>query len=274
MDVRFEDVSVAIDNKAIVSDVSFAVEEGAFVGLLGPNGSGKSTLLRTLYRVHKPSRGAVYVGDRDVAGLSARENARLVAVMTQEIAHDFALTAFDVALLGRVPHQRGFGRDSDYDRELAYAALRSVGAAQLAARMFAALSGGEKQRVLLARALVQEAPVLVLDEPTNHLDIGFQLELMSLVQERGLTTIAALHDLNLAATFCDQVVVLREGAVVAAGTPDAVLQPALISDVFAVVAHTLSHPVDGRNVIAFSGLNDRDRTIGHHATDNIGVTST
>ncbi|MBB3037947.1 ABC transporter ATP-binding protein [Hoyosella altamirensis] len=252
MDIRFDQVDVALRGTQIVRDVTLVVPDGTFTGLLGPNGSGKSTLLRTLYRIHKPTGGSIFLGDHDIRELTAKQTARTVAVMTQETSQDFALTALDIALLGRVPHQRGFGGDSDRDLTLAYEMLSSVGAKHLANRMFADLSGGEKQRVLLARALVQEAPILVLDEPTNHLDIGFQLELMAMVRERGLTTIAALHDLNLAAAFCDSVVVLNEGTVAAQGSPEDVLLPDLLRDVFRVAAHTLTHPADGRSVIAFS----------------------
>ncbi|GGC53216.1 ABC transporter ATP-binding protein [Hoyosella rhizosphaerae] len=252
MRVHIEDLTVTLDGKRVVHGVNLDVQPGRFIGLLGPNGSGKSSLLRTVYRVHKPSSGTVRIDGLDLRDLSARETARLVAVMTQELAQDFPLTALEVALLGRVPHQRGFGGDSRYDLDLAHDTLESVGAGHLKGRLFAALSGGEKQRILLARALVQETPVLILDEPTNHLDIGFQLELMTMIRERGLTTIAALHDLNLAATFCDDVVVLNDGGVAASGTPHNVLTPELISDVFGVAAHTLIHPSDGRPVIAFS----------------------
>lgn len=254
MRVRCDRLCVTLNGRAIVHDVTFTVPTGTFLGLLGPNGSGKSTLLRALYRLHKPSRGHVLLGERDIRSMSPRESARLVAVVAQESPHDFPLTVRDVALLGRVPHQRGFGSDSQYELDLAAEALRSVGAAHLADRMFADLSGGEKQRVQLARALVQEAPILILDEPTNHLDIGFQLELMAMIRERGLTTIAALHDLNLAATFCDDVVVLAQGSVAAAGPPADVLQPGLIREVFGVTADIVPHPHDSRTVIAFSAL--------------------
>ncbi|WP_059008185.1 ABC transporter ATP-binding protein [Streptomyces specialis] len=254
MRVDFSDVVVALGGTRVVHGATFGVEPGQVAGLVGPNGSGKSTLLRSLYRVTRPASGTVGVGGQDVWELPPRTVARQVAVMTQETTADFDLDVLDVVLLGRLPHHRGFGGDSPHDLALADRALARVGAAALAGRPFAGLSGGEKQRVLLARALVQESQVLVLDEPTNHLDISFQLELMRIIGELGLTTLAALHDLNLAAAHCDVVAVMKEGRVITHGPPDEVLTPELIGDVFGVRAHRLSHPETGRPLIAFSSF--------------------
>ncbi|UED87966.1 ABC transporter ATP-binding protein [Streptomyces profundus] len=253
MNVDFDRVSVAAGGRTIVHGATLRVGSGQFLGLVGPNGSGKSTLLRTLYRVLRPAGGTVRLAGDDVWRLPPREVARRVAVLTQESTSDFDLDVVDVVLLGRLPHHAGFGGDSPRDLDLVAGALDQVGATGLADRPFAALSGGERQRVLLARALVQESQVLVLDEPTNHLDISFQLELMRLVGDLGITTVAALHDLNLAAQHCDLVAVLRGGRISAFGPPDDVLTPEAIEDVFHVRAHRLSHPANGRPLIAFSG---------------------
>ncbi|NDL59155.1 ABC transporter ATP-binding protein [Phytoactinopolyspora mesophila] len=252
MKVRFDHVGIILDGTEIVRDATFAVEPGQFAGLVGPNGSGKSTLLRSLYRVVRPERGTVHVGDLDVWRTPLRTVAQHIAVMTQESNADFDLDVLDVVLLGRIPHQRGFGADSAYDLDLAERALRDVGAAHLTERAFAALSGGEKQRVLLARAMVQASPVLVLDEPTNHLDISFQLELMRLVGGLGLTTVAALHDLNLAVAHCDIIAVMDHGRLVASGAPADVLTTELIGDVFKVRSRRLIHPDTGGLLIAFT----------------------
>ncbi|MGP4110811.1 ABC transporter ATP-binding protein [Streptomyces sp. 4N509B] len=254
MRVDFRDVAVALGGARIVHGATFGVAPGQVAGLVGPNGSGKSTLLRSLYRVTRPEAGTVAVGGEDVWRLPPRTVARQVAVMTQETTADFDLDVLDVVLLGRLPHHRGFGGDSPRDLDLADRALARVGATELAGRPFGGLSGGEKQRVLLARALVQESQVLVLDEPTNHLDVAFQLELMRIVGELGLTTLAALHDLNLAAAHCDVVAVMSEGRIIAHGPPEEVLTPELIGEVFGVRAHRLSHPETGRPLIAFSPL--------------------
>ena len=250
MKVSFEDVSVTLGGREIVSGVSLDVPSGQVLGILGGNGSGKSTLLRTLYRVHRPSSGTVRVDGDDVRQLSARDAALRTAVMAQESTQEFPMTAWEVAMLGRVPHQRGFGADSAGDQELVESALHDVGASALAERTFAELSCGEKQRILLARALVQQSPVLVLDEPTNHLDISFQLELMRLVTGRGLTVIAALHDMNLAADHCDQLAVLGHGRLLATGTPAEVLDEDLIRTAFNVASRQLEHPLTGRTLIA------------------------
>ncbi|NYI04693.1 ABC transporter ATP-binding protein [Allostreptomyces psammosilenae] len=252
MRIDFTDVGITRAGRDIVRGATFGVGPGQIAGLVGPNGSGKSTLLRSLYRVVRPDTGSVRIDGRDVWRLPGREVARQVAVMAQETSADFDLGVLDVVLLGRLPHQRGFGADSPHDLRLADAALDRVGARHLADRPFAALSGGEKQRVLLARALVQESRVLVLDEPTNHLDIAFQLELMRIVGDLGLTTIAALHDLNLAAAHCDVVAVLHAGRIVAHGPPGEVLTAELLHEVFGVRAHLLPHPATGKPLIAFS----------------------
>lgn len=250
MKVSFENVSVSLGGTPIVHHVSLDVPSGSVLGILGPNGCGKSTLLRTLYRVNKPSAGTVRVDGDDVRRLSARDAALRIAVMAQESSQEFPMTAGEVVMLGRVPHQRGFGADSAQDLLLMEEALHDVGAAALAHRYFEGLSGGEKQRILLARALVQESPVLVLDEPTNHLDISFQLELMQLVSGRGLTVLAALHDINLAAEFCDHVAVLQSGRLQTFGRPGDVLDEGLIRSTFGVDSRKLVHPLTGRALIA------------------------
>ena len=256
MKVQFQNVSISLGGTPVVHDVSFSAPSGTVVGILGPNGCGKSTLLRALYRVNKPSSGRVTVDGMDVSRLSSRQAALRVAVMAQESSQDFPMTAREVVMLGRAPHQRGFGADSDRDHHLVHQAMFDVGASSLADRYFAGLSGGEKQRVLLARALVQEAPVLVLDEPTNHLDVAFQLELMHLVTSRGRTVLAALHDMNLAAEFCDHVAVLQSGRLQAFGSPSSLLDQELIRRCFGVESRKLDHPLTGRTLIAIAKTGD------------------
>ncbi|MFJ4029028.1 ABC transporter ATP-binding protein [Paenarthrobacter sp. NPDC089989] len=252
MKVEFSNVSIALGGTPIVHDVTFTAPSGSVVGILGPNGCGKSTLLRSLYRVNRPSAGTVTVEGDDVRKLTSRQVALRVAVMAQESSQDFPITAREVVMLGRAPHQRGFGADSDRDHGLVHQAMLDVGASYLADRYFAGLSGGEKQRILLARALVQEAPVLVLDEPTNHLDVAFQLELMHLVTSRGRTVLAALHDMNLAAEFCDHIAVLQSGRLRAFGPPADVLDLELIRRCFGVESHRLKHPLTGKALIALA----------------------
>ncbi|MEU8134767.1 ABC transporter ATP-binding protein [Streptodolium elevatio] len=225
----------------VLGGVDLSVGEGEFVGLVGPNGSGKSTLLRTVYRSLRPTGGVVVVGGDDVWGMSAREAARRTAAVLQDSPAPDGVTGGELVALGRTPHHGLFDRDTERDREIVADALRRTGADAFAHRVVAGLSGGERQRVLLARALAQEPRVLLLDEPTNHLDIRARFELLGVVAELGLTTLAVLHDLDLAARTCDRLVVLDRGRVVAAGGVLETLTPGVMRDVFGVNAEAARH---------------------------------
>jgi len=258
MGVILDTVSFAIDGQAILSNVSARIPRGAVVGLLGPNGAGKSTLLRLIAGIEVAAAGTIRVSDADVASLPRRDAARLIALLEQNASPGVDLSVEQVVLLGRIPHRTGmlgsFGGPDD--QRVAADALASVGAQSLADRAWHTLSGGQQQRVQIARALAQQPALLLLDEPTNHLDVSAQLSLMSLVRHQvgpgGLTAIAALHDLNLAAAYCDHVLLLNAGRLVAAGPPREVLQPSTISDVYGVEADVIPHPRDGHPVIVFS----------------------
>jgi len=252
MRVRVDGVSVAIGTAAILDRAEVRVEPGQFAALVGPNGCGKSTLLRTVYRALRPSTGTVLLGDADVWRLSPKESARRTAVVAQEHHADFDFAVGEVVLLGRIPHKRPLDRDTAVDRGLARQALDRVGMRGFEDRTFATLSGGEKQRVLVARALVQQSPLLLLDEPTNHLDIRYQIETMQLVRGLGVTTLAALHDLNLAAQYCDRVHVMQAGRIVAGGAPAEVLTGELIEAVFGVHVERMVSPTTGRLHLAFT----------------------
>ena len=245
MSLALHGVSVAVGGRTIVSGIELGVGDGEFAGLLGPNGSGKSTILKTIYRVNRPVGGQVLLDGRDLLALPARDAARRIAVVAQESAIEFALTAWEMAALGRVPHKRGFDRDSPEDREIVAAALERVGAAHLAARSFHQLSGGEKQRVLIARAIAQQADHLLLDEPTNHLDIHYQIEVLELVRGLGVTVLAALHDLSLAALYCDSIHLLSHGRVIDHGPPRAVITAPAIASVYGADVVIVPHPDTG-----------------------------
>ncbi|SCL13831.1 iron complex transport system ATP-binding protein [Micromonospora nigra] len=245
------DVAVSARAVRILDGVTCAVAAGSLVGLLGPNGCGKTTLLRAVAGLARPHRGEVALDGDPVAGLPRRAAARRMALVAQHAETDLDLTVRDVVLLGRIPHRRSRWADSPTDLSAAAGALGRVGLDGYADRRWHTLSGGERQRVQLARALAQEPDLLLLDEPTNHLDVRHQLHLLHLVRRAGLTTLAALHDLNLAAMFCDAVVVLRAGRVVAAGPPAEVLTPGLIAEVYEVRADVAAHPVTGRPVVTY-----------------------
>nr|WP_231712913.1 ABC transporter ATP-binding protein [Arthrobacter sp. zg-Y820] len=223
--------------------VDFDAPHGQVLGLVGPNGSGKTTLLRTLYSSLAGNNGTVLIDGEELTSLSAREIARRVAVVVQEVSADLPLLVSDMVLLGRTPHRSGFGRRGPADEQIAASALTQVGALQLAGEAFDSLSGGERQRVLIARALAQETTHLLLDEPTNHLDVRYQHEVLDLVRSLAVreerTVIVVLHDLNLAARYCDRILLLEAGRVAAAGTPDEVLAPEHLEPVYGVSVRRL-----------------------------------
>lgn len=224
----------------ILSDLSFAVPQGQIMAICGANGAGKSSLLRLIYRHQAPLRGTVRLLGKDLWLMSAQEAARNLAAVLQEQPSDFALTARQIVALGRLPHRRGWGaglaRPGNEDAMLIQAAIQRMDLAGMADRPFATLSGGERQRVMVARALAQQPKVIVLDEPTNHLDIRHQLELLALLKGLGLTVIATLHDLTLAAEFAERVLVLHEGRVLADGTPERALTEPVLAQAFRIKA--------------------------------------
>ncbi|APX11807.1 ABC transporter ATP-binding protein [Tateyamaria omphalii] len=221
----------------LLHPASFEVAAGRVLGVVGPNGAGKTTLLRLLYRFHRPRTGTVCIGGDDIWRLSATDVARRVAAVLQEHPSDFALTVAEIVALGRTPHRRGFGGAAGArDRDIIHASLAQLDLHHLAHRHLGTLSGGERQRVMVARALAQEPRLLILDEPTNHLDIRHQLEVLDLIRTLPLTIVTSLHDLNLAAGVCDDVLLLDAGRCVGFGPPCDVLSEAALSGVFRVNA--------------------------------------
>jgi iron complex transport system ATP-binding protein len=243
--LEVEDLSVDIGTRRIVSNVDVTVPDGKFVGLLGPNGSGKSTILKALYRVHRPASGRVLLDGSDLLAMAPKDAARRVAVVAQETTVEFDLTVFEMVMIGRTPHKRAFERDGANDRTAAADALERVGCSHLAGRSFNTLSGGERQRVLIARALTQGADHLILDEPTNHLDFRYQIDVLELVAGLDVTVLAALHDLSLAALFCDAVYVLTDGTIVAGGPPATVITAETVRRAYGADVLIVEHPESG-----------------------------
>ncbi|GAA3389426.1 ABC transporter ATP-binding protein [Streptomyces roseoviridis] len=244
MTLRAERVTRTAGGRLILDGVTVTPAPGGVTGLLGPNGSGKSTLLRLLSGVLAPASGVVTLDGRPLPELRRREVARRVAVVEQQADTLVELTVADVVRLGRIPHRRAWSAPSAADERAVGDALRRTGLTDRAAQPWHTLSGGERQRVQIARALAQEPRELLLDEPTNHLDIQHQLDLLDLVTGLGVTTIVALHDLNLAAAYCDRLVVLRGGRVTAAGTPREVLTAERVAEVYGVRVE-VTHPDAG-----------------------------
>ncbi|GGM17214.1 ABC transporter ATP-binding protein [Micromonospora yangpuensis] len=251
MDLLLDSLTVAVDGQRLVDALELKVGHEEVVGLLGPNGSGKSTTLRCVYRALAPTAGRILLDGEDITIMDRRACARRLAAMTQEqqVALDFSVA--EVVAMGRAPHRRDHERLTGADQELCHQALAMLDVAHLAHRSVLTLSGGERQRVLIARALVQQPQVLVLDEPTNHLDIHHQLALLGLLRRAGLTTLVALHDLNLAAAACDRIALLREGRLVTVGPPAEVLTPELVRAVFDVDAVVVTHPRTGTPQLLF-----------------------
>ena len=255
MSFETRDVSWSVDGRLILDGVTLSAPEGGITGILGPNGSGKSSLLRTMVGALSPDGGTWLLHDVDLSRLNRRERAKQLALVEQESQADVVLTVLEVVLLGRTPHRSRWSVDSKADLDLALECLERTGAVDLKDRDIATLSGGERQRVHLARALAQEPRLLLLDEPTNHLDVAAQLALLSLVRRSGVTSVLVLHDLNQALAWCDHVVVLNHGRVVAAGPPVQVLTPDLVRTVYGVEAEVVTTAA-GARVLTFSPAQD------------------
>lgn len=249
-EIIVNNLTYTVGGATILQNLSLRIPGQKFVGLLGPNGCGKSTLLKHLYRVLPVKLGQVQFDGEDLTTIPLRTSAQRIGVMAQFNTVNFDFTVWQLVLMGRTPFKKGFDDDTAEDYALAEAALRRVGLWERASRRFSTLSGGEQQRVLLARVLCQEPEYLILDEPTNHLDITYQLELLAVIKELKIGVVAALHDLNLAAMFCDELCILKAGQVVAQGTPTDILQPALLQTVYGVSGHVAYRSIlNGRTVI-------------------------
>jgi iron complex transport system ATP-binding protein len=244
-----KNVHFSYGQNTVLRGVSLAVRHGSVTGILGPNGAGKSTLIRILAGTLAPSQGEVMLDGRPIDQISYRERAKLVAIVPQETHFPFPFSALEVVLMGRAPYLPRYGFESTHDIEVARAALATTDCAHLANRNILSLSGGERRRVVIARALAQEPRVLLLDEPMSFLDIRHAIDLARLLRklarEQGLAVAAVVHDLNLAAGFCDQLVMLKEGRVAAEGTPSELMTPAIIREIYGIGVTTGTNPHSG-----------------------------
>ena len=236
MRITTEDIRVGFHTRQILKGISVDSGNKELVGIIGPNGSGKSTLLKCIYRVLKADSGAVYLDGDELYSMNAKSSAKKMAVVAQHNYYNFDFSVREVVLMGRAPHKKALERDNAKDYQIVEEALQRVQMEQFADRSFSTLSGGEQQRVILARALAQQTPALILDEPTNHLDITHQIMLMELVKTLDVTVISAIHDLNIAAAYCDRMYILKDGVLEACGTPAEVLTPEMIKKIYKVDA--------------------------------------
>jgi len=245
------DLTVAYDHRIAVANLTLTLQPGEITAVLGPNGAGKSTLLRTLNGQLRPFSGAILLDDEPLERLSRRTISRRIAVVAQEAELRFPVTVLEFVLGGRFAWatNAGWGWETERDLQVADAVLRETELRELSGRLMNELSGGERQRALMARALATEAPILLLDEPTANLDLSHQATLLTLVRNRcdrdEASALVVTHDINLAAQFADNIVLMKQGRSVHAGTPEAVLQPQILQDVFAVKVLVDAHPVTG-----------------------------
>lgn len=236
MHIKIDGVNAKVGDIDILKNINIDVYNKEFVGIIGPNGSGKSTFLKCIYRILKPQGGTIKLDEVSIDMLSIKDTAKKMAVVSQHNYYDFDFTVKDIVLMGRSPHKKMMERDTENDYKIMYESLDKVNMLDFKDRIFSTLSGGEQQRIILARALAQKTSCLILDEPTNHLDIKYQLQLMDTVKDLNIEIIAAIHDLNIAAMYCDKIYVLKNGEIVKYGTPKEVLTKELIKTVYEVDA--------------------------------------
>jgi iron complex transport system ATP-binding protein len=246
---------ISYGDEAIVKGVSLEVANGELVAVVGPNGCGKTTLLRSLSRTLKPAKGAIYIDELDIFHFSGRELAREMAVVPQDGEVAFEFTVLETVLMGRSPHLGRFSLEGAHDLDIAREAMAQTSTLHIAERPVNALSGGERQRVIIARALAQQPQVILLDEPTSHLDINFQVEILELIRrltrEKGIAALAVLHDLNLAAHYCDRMILMKDGKIHSSGIPDDVLTAENVREVYGVEVWVKKHPAYGRPYVIF-----------------------
>jgi iron complex transport system ATP-binding protein len=246
---KIHGVECSYGSHQALKGVSLDIAPGNFLGIVGPNAAGKSTLLKTIAATLKPTQGVVYFRGEDLTKISRRDLARQVAVVPQEIEMHFPFSVMEVVLMGRHPHLDRFDRESEHDYEIVRKSMESANCWHLKDRNVLELSGGERQKVILARALAQEPQIILLDEPVAHLDLSAQLEVLNLLKEmntsHGVTVVGILHDLNLAAQFSQQLIILHQGQIYMAGTPEDVLTAETIKQVYNTDVMVIKHPLTG-----------------------------
>lgn len=234
MEIVTEDIKMNLGGTPILKGINTHIKNKEFVGIIGPNGCGKSTFLKTIYRVLKPDYGCIYIDHQPLEDMVYKESAKKMAVVSQHNNYDFDFTVSEMVLMGRSPYKKNMQSDTKEDYDIIGECLEKVGMSSYKNRIFSSLSGGEQQRIILARALAQKTESMILDEPTNHLDIKYQLQILDTVKDLGITVISAFHDLNIAAMYCDKIYALQSGKVVSYGTPEEVITPEIIRNLFEV----------------------------------------
>lgn len=251
MKLSVKDISIDIQSKRIVKEVSLNVENNQTVGIVGPNGCGKSTLLKAIYKIIKPKDGTIFLDNIDLLKESEKNIAQNIAVVGQFNELSFDFNVYDMVIMGRAPYKSFMQSDTDEDKKLVEEALKKVNLWDLKDRSYLSLSGGEKQRVILARAIVQKPKFLILDEPTNHLDIKYQLQVLNIVKDLNITTLSVLHDLELAAKYCDYIYAMKDGKIIAEGKPEEIFTKENIKLIYEVNCEIYTNPITKRLSIAY-----------------------
>ena len=248
------------------------MQKGSFIGIIGPNGSGKSTLLKNIYRLYKPCSGEILLDNKKLSQMKDKDCAKEIAVLAQESNSQFDFTVEQIVKMGRYPYKSVFEDYSKEDLKMVKDMLKKVGLDNYSDRSFSNLSGGEKQRTLIARALVQNTDFLILDEPTNHLDIGYQIQLMDLVKSLNITTLSAIHDMNLASMYCDYLIVMKDGQIVTCGTVKEVITKEMLKEVFGVNAYVGINPINNKLQVSFMHTHEHINGIGDNHVHEDGFT--
>ena len=250
--ITVQDLSWSIKqkNQQILYPLSFKLKPRKILGVVGPNGAGKSTLLRLLYRFYRPTTGKIKINGIDIWQLTSRQVACSIATVLQENSSDFSLTVREIVTLGRTPYSKWLtNSNSESDKKIVQSSIDRLSLTKFENRHLNTLSGGERQRVMVARALAQEPDILILDEPTNHLDIRQQLEILNLLKDLSITVITSLHDLNMARSNCDEILLLKDGHALGFGNPNLILSESNISEAFRVKAcHELLTPSNSKQI--------------------------
>lgn len=251
--LNFDHVSIGYDQRMVLEDVNFSVNPGEIVAVVGPNGVGKSTLIKAASGTLPIHQGRIRVGDEELLEMSPPQRARQISVVPQSTHLPSAFSVMDVVLMGRTPFLGWLERENEEDYQVATAAMQRTGTESLADRLVGELSGGEQQRVLVARALAQASPIMLLDEPTSHLDLRHQDQVLKLVRElareKNLSILVTLHDLNLVARYADRVVLLSNGKMDKIGLPVEVLTPEILAKVYGIQIHVFQHPIHGTPLV-------------------------
>lgn len=247
MDLQLEDIEIDIGTKKIINGIDLSVFNHSFVALLGPNGSGKSTLLKAIYRVLHPSQGTIYLDHLSINKIPPKTIAQNMSVVSQFQSNSFDFTVEEIVMMGRTPHLKLLEKESSKDLEIVEEALRKAGLLEYRNRKVIQLSGGEKQRVALARAIAQNPSLMILDEPSNHLDIKYQLEILNIIKNLNINVLSALHDISMAAQFCDYIYFLKRGEIVCHGTPREVITKEMIKEIYEVDCEVFQDP-DTKNI--------------------------